>query len=174
MRQKGLSALAQLTIAAVLMAMTIALCSFSIPVPFGHLYLCDVAICLAALLLKPPLAMAVGGIGTFLGDLLFYPPSMVVSLVTHGLQALVISLFAHYVLKKIPVLPDVLGLICGIIVLVTGYSLGRAFVYSTPAAVLPKLPFEILQGVIGAGLALVLATPAKVIYRYLTNDSPGY
>ena len=87
----------RLTTAAVLMAMTIALSSFGIPVPGGHLYLCDVIICLAAILLNPFEAFLVGGVGSFLGDLLFYPAPMFVSLVTHGLQAVVISLISHKV-----------------------------------------------------------------------------
>jgi len=71
------------------MAMNIALSSFGVPVPGGHLYLCDVVICLAAILLNPFEAFVVGGVGSFLGDLLFYPAPMFVSLVTHGLQAAV-------------------------------------------------------------------------------------
>lgn len=75
----------RITTTAIFMAMNIALSSFGIPVPGGHLYLCDVIICLAAILLGPLEAFAVGGIGSFLGDLLFYPLPMFVSLVTHGL-----------------------------------------------------------------------------------------
>ena len=63
----------QITVAALFMAITIALSSYGIPVPGGHLYLCDVAICLAAVLLDPPAAFLVGGLGSFLGDLIFYP-----------------------------------------------------------------------------------------------------
>ena len=73
--------------------------SFGIPVPGGHLYLCDVVICLAAILLDPAEAFVVGGIGSFIGDLIFYPLPMFVSLVTHGLQAVVISLISHRMFK---------------------------------------------------------------------------
>ena len=52
-------------------------------------------LCTAALLLDPVAAFCVGGIGAFIGDLLFYPLPMFVSLVTHGLQAVVISLLVH-------------------------------------------------------------------------------
>ena len=51
------------------MAFNIILSSFGIPVPGGHLYLCDVVICLAAILLTPLEAFVVGGIGSFLGSL---------------------------------------------------------------------------------------------------------
>ena len=84
-----------ITVCAVFMAMNIALSSFSIPVPGGHLYLNDIVIVTAAILLDPLGAFLVGGIGAFLGDFFFYPTPMFVSLAVHGLQALVISLFAH-------------------------------------------------------------------------------
>ena len=146
----------RLAVAAVFMAMTIVLSSFSIPVPGGHLYLCDIPICLAAILLDPFSAFAVGGVGSFLGDLLFYPAPMFVSLVTHGLQAVVISLVSHRLLKHKPKLASGLGVSIGVVILVTGYTLGRAYVYSTPEYAVIKLPFELLQGLIGAVLGMLL------------------
>lgn len=56
------------------MAMNVALCSFGVPVPGGHLYLNDIVICLAVILFDPVEAFTVGGVGAFLGDLFFYPP----------------------------------------------------------------------------------------------------
>ena len=86
---------------AMFMALNIAMSSFGVPVPGGHLYLNDIVICLAAIILDPVAAFAVGGIGAFLGDFFFYPAPMFVSLVTHGLQAVVISLISHHALKKL-------------------------------------------------------------------------
>ena len=68
----------RLSITAVFMAMNIVMSSFGIPVPGGHLYLCDVVICLASILLNPFEAFVAGGIGSFLGDMLFYPLPMFV------------------------------------------------------------------------------------------------
>ena len=87
----------RLTVAAVLMAMNIVLSMsvFSVPVPGGHLYFCDVIIVVAALLLDPLAAFAVGGLGSFIGDMLFYPAPMFVSLATHGLQAAAVSALAR-------------------------------------------------------------------------------
>ena len=82
---------------AMLMAVNVAMSSFGVPVPGGHLYMNDIVICLAAIMLDPFAAFMVGGVGAFLGDLFFYPLPMFVSLVTHGLQAVVISVFSHYV-----------------------------------------------------------------------------
>ena len=49
-----------ITVTAVFMGMNIALCAFGIPVPGGHLYLNDVVICTASLLLDPVGAFIVG------------------------------------------------------------------------------------------------------------------
>ena len=146
----------RLTTAAVFMAMTIALSSFGIPVPGGHLYLCDVAICLGAILLNPLEAFIVGGVGSFLGDMLFYPAPMFVSLATHGLQAVVISLISHKTLKNRPQLASGIGVTVGAVIMVIGYTLGKTFVYSTFEYAMIKLPYEIAQGAIGAILGMVL------------------
>ena len=146
----------RLTNAAVFMAMTIALSSFGIPVPGGHLYLCDVAICLGAILLNPLEAFIVGGVGSFLGDMLFYPAPMFVSLATHGLQAVVISLISHKTLKNRPQLASGIGVTVGAVIMVIGYTLGKTFVYSTFEYAMIKLPYEIAQGAIGAILGMVL------------------
>lgn len=146
----------RLTTAAVFMAMTIALSSFGIPVPGGHLYLCDVAICLGAILLNPLEAFIVGGVGSFLGDMLFYPAPMFISLATHGLQAVVISLISHKTLKNRPQLASGIGVTVGAVIMVIGYTLGKTFVYSTFEYAMIKLPYEIAQGAIGAILGMVL------------------
>ena len=146
----------RLTTAAVFMAMTIALSSFGIPVPGGHLYLCDVAICLGAILLNPLEAFIVGGVGSFLGDMLFYPAPMFVSLATHGLQAVVICLISHKTLKNRPQLASGIGVTVGAVIMVIGYTLGKTFVYSTFEYAMIKLPYEIAQGAIGAILGMVL------------------
>ena len=146
----------RITITAVFTALTIALASFGIPVPGGHLYLCDVSICLAAILLGPLEAFVVGGIGSFLGDLIFYPLPMFVSLVTHGIQAVVISLIAHRTLKAHPKFAAGIGVTVGAVIMVVGYTLGKIYVYSTFEYAMLKLPYEIAQGALGAILGMIL------------------
>lgn len=145
-----------LCITALFMAMNIALSSFGVPVPGGHFYLNDIVICTAAILLDPIGAFLVGGVGAFLGDFFFYPAPMFVSLVTHGLQAVIISVFSHYIMKKRPVLSSGVGVTIGAIIMIVGYTLGRAFIYSTPEYAIVKLPYQILQAGIGAVLGMVL------------------
>ena len=152
-----------LCITAVFMAINVAMSSFGVPVPGGHLYMNDIVICTAAIILDPLAAFIVGGVGAFLGDLFFYPLPMFVSLVTHGLQAVVISVFSHYALKKHPVLSSGIGVTLGAIVMVVGYSLGRAFIYSTPEYAVLKLPYQILQAGVGAIVGMILCWKCKLV-----------
>ena len=156
MKKVTVTSTIRITISAVFMALTIAMASFGIPVPGGHLYLCDVIICLAAILLNPYEAFLVGGVGSFLGDLIFYPLPMFVSLVTHGLQAVVISLISHHTLKDHPKIASGIGVAVGAVIMVTGYTLGKIFVYSTFEYAMIKLPYEIAQGTLGAVLGMIL------------------
>ena len=157
-----------LCLTAMFMALNVIMSSFSIPVPGGHLYMNDVVICTAAILMDPLAAFLVGGVGAFLGDLLFYPTPMFVSLVTHGLQAIVISLFAHRVMKKHPAVASGIGVTLGALIMVAGYSLGRAFIYSTPEYALLKLPYQFLQAGVGAVVGMLLCW--KCGLRRLYND----
>lgn len=162
-----------ITFTAMFLALNVALSSFGVPVPGGHFYLNDVIICVAAILLDPFYAFIVGGIGSFLGDFFFYPAPMLVSLVTHGLQAIVISLFVH----KFPVQKErtgaMIGVMLGAVIMVVGYSLGRAFIYSTPEYALLKLPYQILQAGIGVAASVTLCYPAglKKIYLHMFERS---
>ena len=163
----------RLTLTAVFMAFNIVLSSFGIPVPGGHLYLCDVAICLAAILLNPFEAFVVGGIGSFLGDMIFYPLPMFVSLVTHGLQAVVISLISHHTIKSNPKLASGIGVSIGAVIMVVGYTLGKIFVYSTLEYAIIKLPYEIAQGALGAILGWMLCWKCRIhaaFNRYIIED----
>ena len=40
--------------------------------------------------------------------------------------------------------------------MIVGYSLGRAFIYSTPEYAVLKLPYQILQAVVGAVVGMLL------------------
>lgn len=156
----------RLCTAAVLMAMNIAVSSFGIPVPGGHLYLCDVVICTAAILLNPFSAFMVGGVGSFLGDLFFYPAPMFVSLAAHGLQAVVISLCTRHLFKNRPVLSSGIGVTLGAVIMVIGYTLGKIFVYSTFEYAMLKLPYEIAQAALGSVGGMILCWKCGIVKFY--------
>lgn len=153
----------KLCFVALFTALSVATSSFGIPVPGGHLYLTDAVICLAALIFDPVSAFIVGGVGAFLGDLFFYPTPMFVSLVTHGVQAVAISLIVGRKEDMPKLWRAIVAVAVGGIIMVTGYSIGKAFIYSTPEYAIIKLPYEIAQAVLGAVVALLLLyrTPLK-------------
>lgn len=153
-----------LTLTALLTAMNVvlSLSIFSIPVPGGHLYFCDVVINTAAVLLDPISAFVVGGVGSFLGDFFFYPAPMFVSLVSHGLQAVLVSLISHNLWQKRQALSSSIAVTVGALIMVLGYTLGRAYVYSTPEYAVIKLPFEFLQAGFGAVVSIVLLYPLQL------------
>lgn len=152
----------KLCFVALFTAINVAFSSFGVPVPGGHLYLNDIVICFAALIFDPFSAFIVGGVGAFLGDLIFYPAPMFVSLITHGLQAVAISLIVGRKSESPKLLRSVLAVTAGAVIMVVGYSLGRAYIYSTPEYAMLKLPYQILQAVTGAVVALVLLFKSPV------------
>ena len=162
----------RLTLAAIFMSMVIALSTVSIPVPGGHLYVVDIAICLIALLFTPKEALLICGIGTFLGDYFFYPAPMFVSLVTHGLQAYVIASIAQTAKSAPNKWLSLAALLVGAVIMVVGYTLGRAYIYSTPEYSIIKLPWEILQAMLGVVVGYILyfyTNIPKIWKRYMVN-----
>ena len=156
----------KICIVALFTAMNVAFSSFSIPVPGGHLYLNDVAICFASLFLDPLSAFIVGGVGACLGDFFFYPAAMFVSLVSHGAEAVAVSLLANGYRGEMPKpWRAIAGVLTGAVLMVAGYTFGRAYTYGTWQSSMLKLPFEILQAGTGAVLGTVLfyATPLRKI-----------
>ena len=145
-----------ITVTAIFMGMNIALCAFGIPVPGGHLYLNDVVICTASLLLDPFAAFIVGGIGAFLGDFIFYPLPMFVSLAAHGLQAAAIAYLFHHILPGNRRMSALVSVLVGAVIMVTLYTLGKIYVYSTFEYAMMKLPMEIMQALLGVAGSMLL------------------
>ncbi|MBR6049979.1 MAG: ECF transporter S component [Clostridia bacterium] len=161
-RYDGMTALRYLVVVAMFMAINIAMSSFGIPVPGGHLYLNDIIICTAALLLGPVSSFAVGGVGAFLGDLIFYPAPMFVTLAVRGAQSIAISLISRCTFKKNKPVANTVALGVGAVINVVGYSIGRAFFYATPAAAVLKIPTQVLMALLGAIVAPILIYKAGV------------
>lgn len=157
-----------LTASALLMAMNVIMSSFGIPVPGGHLYLNDCIITTAAILLAPGYAAAVGGIGAFLGDFFFYPTPMFFSLIAHGLQGFLISWAVRkFRGKNEDGFPGaIIGCAIGLVVTTIVYSLGRAFVYSTPEYAILKLPYQIAQPLVGAIVGILLCYKFGLLKKF--------
>ena len=76
-------------------------------------------------------------------------------------------------MKQSPVKGSVIGTVIGWIITFTGYSLGRAFIYSTPAYAIAKLPFQILQTAVGSVLALLLCWKCGIVDIYNKEFNPA-
>ena len=165
----------QITFTAIITALNVLFSMFSVPMPFGgHLYLTDIAVCLAGITLNPILAVFAGGVGSFLGDLFFYPAAMFVTLITRSVQAAVISLFSNYLGKNKQELFSIIGCTIGVIIMTLGYTLGSAFVYSTPEYAIYKIPLELLQAAIGAAVAIPICYQMKIkalMNGYIKKDA---
>ena len=161
-RYDSKTALRHLVIVAMFMGINIAFSSFGIAVPGGHLYLNDIVICTAALLFGPVSSFAVGGVGAFLGDLIFYPTPMFVTLTVRGVQAIAISVLSRYTFKNNKKIANAIALGAGAVINVVGYSIGRAFFYATPEAAVLKLPTQIAMAALGVIVAPILVYKAGV------------
>ena len=60
----------------------------------------------------------------------------------------------------------------GAIIMLIGYTLGRAYVYSTPEYSLIKLPFEIVQAGFGAIFAMIVCYPLRLRELYFKVIHP--
>ncbi len=147
---------------AIFMGMTIISSSFSIPLFTTRVYLCDVFINVAAILLDPLAAFFVGGVGAFLGDVFFYPSAMMITLLSHGLQALIVSfVYRHFSAKK-RVYTGTFAIVLGEIAMILGYTLIRGLIYNRPEIILGKMAGECIQGAFGAVVSVILLYPMRL------------
>lgn len=144
----------KITFTALLTAITTALCAFHIPLGFTNLYLVDIAVCIAGILLDPFLAIIAGAGGAFLGDLFFYPQAMIVTLIVRTVQVAIISVFSRYIMKNKPLLSSAVGCVIGILVMAFGYAYFAVLFYSRIEVAFAKLPLEALQATVGVIVAL--------------------
>lgn len=136
--------------------------AFSIPAGMAHIYLTDVFVCTAALLLPPVYGCAAGALGAFLGDMMFYPQAMLVTLITRFAQCLVIETARAKLLRGHRTAARVLAAALGAVIMVCGYTLGHMLMYGAAetAFVTYVLP-QVLQAAFGAFVGTVLCT----VYR---------
>ena len=60
-----------------------------------------------------------------------------------------------------------IGVSIGAVIMVTGYTLGKIFVYSTFEYAMTKLPYEIAQAAIGAVLGMILCWHCGIRKLYM-------
>lgn len=155
---------------AMLTALVIAT-SFITPVPmppFGNLYWCDGVIFIASYLMDPLSSFIIGGVGTFLYDVIHGNASMMfVSLIIHGVQAALTSAIFHYVFgqklfseklsQKLEPVWAFIASLFGAVVVIVGYFISRYYIngYALETC-LYKSVANIIQEIVGIAVAMII------------------
>ncbi|MGX6428455.1 ECF transporter S component [Levilactobacillus yonginensis] len=144
------------TLAAVLIAMTVALSILVvIPIPAtkGMVTLCEVGIYTSAILYGGRMGFLVGGASGFLIDILTgYPVWCLFSLVIHGTQGLAVGYFTPQNNKSIKTM--IVPLLIGSVIMVVGYFFATALLFGWPAG-LASIFSNIIQ--VGFGMVVTLS-----------------
>lgn len=149
----------------------------SIPsVSGGHTNLSDAVIFLASFILGPVGGFFVGGVGTFIADLVYYPATMFYSLIIHGLEGLICG-FIMYAFRNTQkkwlsaTFSAVAMLVSGIFMFVM-FFFAKWLFYGTLESALISLPRNVLQAVISAAVAMVIIYVFNLPARIgITNKS---
>ena len=157
-----------------------------IPTPaLGYVHIGDTFVILAGIILGPALGSLAAGIGSALADLLggfavWAPGTFVIKLLSALVCALIYRAIDKSENRKIPMIPAILlSGIAGEIVMVIGYFLYHILIvtlavggmtHASLASALSlsaaEIPFNLVQGAIGLGLATALAPIFLKIFRY--------
>lgn len=92
---------------------------------------------------------------------------MFISLVVHGLQAVVISHNFQEVMENHPILVSGIGATVGGIIIVVGYTFGKILTYSSLEYVIHKLSCEIAKSAIDAVFGMILCLKCGLYKIYL-------
>ncbi len=159
----------RITITALMAALIFVLTALPrIPTPIGgYVHLGDVGITFAALAFGPWVGMLAGGLGTALADIAGgYAQFALASLLTHGLQGLLVGLIVRRQLNKITL---VLAVVAGAVTVVAGYFIAAALMFGLGDAML-EVTANTLQGltggIIGAPLYLAVKRAYPPLARY--------
>ncbi len=125
-------------------------------IPGGYLNLSDVAVSFIGFIFGPWIAAISGGVGTALADLQGYPQYAPFSLLSHGLEGLLIGLIAGG-RRSLPRM--LLGWFLGSLAMIGGYFIADRVLSGTWALSIADVPGNTIQAVVGivGGLPLTLA-----------------
>jgi len=129
-----------------------------IPAPTGHVNLGDVAVLLSAWMLGPLWGGAAAGVGSALADLLSWPAYAPATFVIKFAMAAVAALLFQRVKKRSSrFLGMFVGAVAAEAVMVGGYFLYESIVLAVGAAAAASIPFNLVQGTVGAVVGVAAA-----------------
>ena len=138
-----------------------------IPVPAtgGYVHLGDAGVTFAACAFGPWVAMASGGLGTALADLLGFPQWAIFSLLVHGLQGLAMGMVFR---RGLNWLSAGLAALAGIVIVVAGYFVAGVILQGAAVAVLEVVP-NTIQALSGSVIGIPLYWAVRRAYPPLEN-----
>ncbi|MFZ7121127.1 MAG: ECF transporter S component [Eubacteriaceae bacterium] len=141
-----------------LMIAIVFLCTVVIPFPSplgGYINLGDAAIYISSFILGPVLGFLAGGLGSMLGDFsLGYFIYMIPTFLIKGLMGYI----SGYLFKKNQML---LGVLSGLLIMIIGYYGAEILIFNNLLSPLANIPFNLIQGSIGAIAGYVLIKVLK-------------
>ena len=147
----------------VLAALFAALCCvmtlvIQIPAPTGHVNLGDVAVLLSAWMLGPLWGGAAAGVGSALADLLSWPAYAPATFAIKFAMAAAAALIFRTMKKRTGNFWGMLiGAVAAEAVMVGGYFLYESVVLGVGAAAAASIPFNLVQGTVGAVVGVTAA-----------------
>jgi uncharacterized membrane protein len=140
-----------------------------VPVPAsgGYVHLGDAGVTFAACAFGPWVAMAAGGLGTAMADLLGFPQWAIFSLIVHGLQGLLVGLIVR---RKLNLVSGVAATVAGTAIVVGGYFAAGVILIGQAAATVEILP-NTLQAVSGSVVGIPLYWAVRRAYPPLERYS---
>lgn len=134
---------------------------FRLPIPYaqGYLNMGDGVVFLAALIMGPMAGFWVGSIGSALADLIAgYAIYIPFTFLIKGAEGFLAG-WVYFKTKNIW-----LSVLLSGIWMATGYILAEWFLFGLPAAI-AAFPMNLLQGIVGAGVAIILFRILGPIFR---------
>lgn len=139
-----------------------------VPVGAGYFNFSDMAVYFVAYSFGPVVGLIAGGIGGALADLSAgYAAFAPLTLLAHGLQGLLVGLMMRRIggaLLPRMALAAVVGTLAMAGVYFTGEYFGARLGWGGPAQAVTELPFNVLQNLVGAAVAIPLSLVMRRAY----------
>ena len=162
-----------------LMTALVTVCVMALPIPIpmttGYVNLGDGMIFLAVMLLGWNYGAFAGGVGAALADILlgaaaWAPWTLVIKAGMAMILGLALKLRGKKSAEKAVPVSAVIGMILAIVFMAAGYYAAEGVMYGNWASPIIGLPWNLLQGAVGAAIAWALTTalkktPAKKYFR---------
>jgi uncharacterized membrane protein len=169
-RPSGKNSAVNLALLAIMTALaTIMTLVIQIPYPgtSGYFNFGDTMVMLGGLLLGPVGGFFAGGVGSALADVIsgwtFYAP---ITLVVKGLEGMAVGYLGSRVMGSARVNKlDILAVIVGAVIMLTGYFIAQVFLFGLAAAIGELVTVNLAQVVIGGAVTLLIGPTIRSYLR---------